>query len=79
VHISNQLSIAETVGTSTDTSYIALADMDQLAAAQRKAITVEYSRDFAFSSDQTAVRTLARYDIAPINVAGVEIITGIRP
>ena len=78
ISISNQISIAESVGTNNDNSYVILADMNQLAVAQRKAITVEYSRDFAFSSDQTAVRTVARFDCQPINVAGFEIITGVR-
>jgi hypothetical protein len=37
----------------------------------------EYSTEYAFNADQTAVRTLARYDIAPINVAGVEVLTAV--
>jgi HK97 family phage major capsid protein len=75
--VSNQ--IPTNLGAGTNESWIVVADMDQVAVAQRKTITVEYSRDFAFSSDQVAVRTLARYDIAPINVAGVEILSAVRP
>jgi HK97 family phage major capsid protein len=79
VYISNQISIAETQGSANNASHIILADMNQIVVAQRKAIQVEYSRDFAFGSDQTAVRTVARYDIKPINVAGVELVVGVIP
>jgi hypothetical protein len=47
------------VGSNNDNSYVALVDLDQIAVAQRRQITIEYSRDFAFNADQTAVRTTA--------------------
>jgi HK97 family phage major capsid protein len=75
VYISSQ--IPTNLGGGTNESWIVVADMNQVAIAQRKAITVEYSTQYAFNADQTAVRTLARYDIAPINVAGVEVLTAV--
>jgi HK97 family phage major capsid protein len=75
VFVSNQ--IPTNLGAGTSESWIALVDMDQVAVARRKDITVEYSGDYAFNADQTAVRTLARFDIAPLNVAGVQILSAV--
>lgn len=79
VHISSQINIAETEGISTDCSYIAVVDMSQIVIARRKAIEVKYSQDFKFGNDQTAIRTIARFDIGLVNDKAVELITGVRP
>ena len=44
----------------------------------RKEITVEYSRDFYFSNDATAIGLIARLDVQPINAAATVVITGLR-
>ncbi|WP_267594345.1 phage major capsid protein [Carbonactinospora thermoautotrophica] len=79
VYVSNQISNAETVGTSNDCSWIALVDLDQVVIGRRQEITVRYSEDYAFNADQTAIRTVSRWDIAPLDPKGVELITGVRP
>jgi HK97 family phage major capsid protein len=39
---------------------------------------VEYSRDFYFNQDATAIRLIARVDVQPINAAATVVITGLR-
>jgi HK97 family phage major capsid protein len=81
IHVSNQISITETQGTSSDASWVALVDFSQVAIAEWQTISLQYSSDFKFDADQLAVRTTARYDIQPLqaSAAGVELITGVRP
>ena len=52
--------------------------MSQIVVGWRKSITVEMSRDFLFSSDQTAIRLIARLDVQPINAAATVVITDLR-
>ena len=78
VYLSSQIAINETVGTSTDCSWIAVAQMDQIAVGRRQDINVAYSESRYFEFDQTAVRVTARFAIAPINEEGIELITGVR-
>jgi HK97 family phage major capsid protein len=78
VYVSSQISTTETVGTSEDCSWVGVVDMSQIVVARRNEITIEYSRDFRFDFDQTAIRTVSRWDIAPVNEEGIEIITGVR-
>ena len=61
------ISITETTGTSSDTSYAILVDMDQVLVAQRKQVELTMSTDYAFNADQTALRVVARYDLAAPN------------
>jgi HK97 family phage major capsid protein len=68
-----------TTGTSTDTSWAALVDLDQVAVGRRQEVEVAYSVDFRFDFDQTAVRVVARFDIQPLNAAATVILPGIRP
>jgi hypothetical protein len=78
--ISNQ-SVAETVGTNNDNSWVALVDLSHIAVAERQRDSVETRATSSSMADQLAVRTTARYDIQPsqANAAGVELITGVRP
>lgn len=69
----------ETVGTSTDCSWIALIDLDQIVIGQRKTVETTYDSSFAFNTDQTVVRTVARFDIQVLDPKGVELLTGVRP
>jgi HK97 family phage major capsid protein len=79
VLISNQISNAETVGTSTDCSWIALADTSQIVVGQRQDLTVKYDESVYFASDQTAIRTTSRWDIGLLDPKGIELVTGVRP
>ncbi|WP_406429839.1 phage major capsid protein [Streptomyces sp. NBC_01589] len=79
VFVSNQISNAETVGTSSDCSWIGLADMGQVVVGRRQEVRVIYSSDAYFDSDSMGVRTTSRWDIAPLDPKGIELITGVRP
>jgi HK97 family phage major capsid protein len=79
VKISNQISNTETVGTSTDCSWISLVDTTQVVIGQRRDVTVTYDTSYAFNADQTAIRTTSRVDIGLLDPKGVELVTGVRP
>ncbi|MGW0690283.1 phage major capsid protein [Streptomyces sp. NPDC002738] len=79
VKISNQISNAETVGTSNDCSWIALADTSQIVLGKRQDLEVAYDVSVYFASDQTAVRTTSRWDIGVLDPKGIELVTGVRP
>jgi HK97 family phage major capsid protein len=78
VYISANLPSAQTVGTSTDCSTVILADMSQIVVGMAKELQVEMSRDYAFNSDQTAIRLIARTDVQPVNAAATLVINGLR-
>ena len=78
VFCSTNVSITETVGTSTDCSYALLVDMSQVIVAQRKQVEVLFDSSYAFNADQTAVRAIARMDLGVPNPAAVVLTTGIR-
>lgn len=79
VFISNSLSIAETVGTSTDCSTLILADMSQVVVAVARQIELMISTDYAFNADQVAIRATVRYDIGVPQPTGVVLTPGVRP
>jgi len=79
VFISNSLSVAETKGTSSDCTAILLADMSQVVVGVAREVELTVSEDFAFDTDQVAVRVTARYDIGVPHPTAVTITEGIRP
>lgn len=79
VFLSSQIPIDLTVGTSTDTSWIALVDMEAVVVARREELRVEFDASYKFGSDQTAIRTISRWDVGVIHNAGVRVLTGVRP
>jgi HK97 family phage major capsid protein len=79
VYVSNLISITETQGTSTDCSWAGLVDLGQVAVGRRTEITVSYSADAYYAEDCIGIRTTSRWDVAPIDPAGTQLITGIRP
>lgn len=79
VFISNSLSITQTVGTSTDTSSIVLADMSQVIVAVARDLEVLVSEHYAFNADQVAIKVTCRYDIGACNPAAIVVTTGVRP
>ncbi|WP_030942426.1 phage major capsid protein [Streptomyces sp. NRRL S-646] len=78
VYISNQISNTETVGTSTDCSWIGLVDLSQIAVGRRAEVSVAYSQDAYFDSDVTGIRSTSRWDVAPLDPNGVQLMTGVR-
>jgi HK97 family phage major capsid protein len=79
VYVSNQIGNAETVGTSNDCSWIGLVDLSQIAVGRRAEVSVAYSQDAYFDSDVTGIRSTSRWDVAPLDPAGTQLVTGVRP
>lgn len=79
VFVSNSLPIAQTVGTSSDCSTIILADFSQVVVAVARGIEVMMSTDFAFNTDQVAVRVTGRYDIGSPQPTAIVKTVGVRP
>ena len=67
-----------TVGTSTDTSEIIIADMSQILVGENQSPEIDMSEHYAFNSLQIALRVWARYDVQLSNAAAIEVITGVR-
>lgn len=78
VYISNNLSIAETAGTSSDCSSIILADMSQVVVGVSRELELSISDQYAFNSDQLALRVTARYDLVLPQPTAVTLTTGVR-
>jgi HK97 family phage major capsid protein len=79
VFISNAISNTETVGTSSNCSWLGIVDMQQVVIGQREVPTPELSVDFAFQNDLVSVKVRARYDIGYNDVNGIQILSGILP
>ena len=72
------LSIALTVGTSTDCHTAILGDSSQVVILERAGIELGFSEHVYFTTDEMAVRAIARTAVAILQPAAVETITGIR-
>lgn len=79
VHVSNSIPINQTVGTSTDCSSIALADMGQVVVAVGREVEVVMSEQLRFLTDEIVVKASARYDLGVPQPTGVVVTTGVRP
>ena len=78
VFTSNNLSITETVGGNSDCSSILLVDMSRIVVGVARNIEVKISEDYAFNTDQVAVRATARYDIAATHSTAIVRTVGVR-
>lgn len=79
VYTSPQMTITETVGSSSDCSYIVIADMSRVVVGRRLTLGVLYDPFSKSSTDQVVVQTLSRWDMNVLHTAAVEILTGVRP
>lgn len=77
VYLSSQLSVNQ--GTGTNGTPFAVVDLDQVVICRRAAIEVRYSEHVLWQTDQTVIRTLARFDIGNLNTGGVELVTDVKP
>ncbi len=77
---SNQVSITETQGTSTDASTLFVGDWSNLVFAVRQQITIEASRvsDDSFARNMTQIRAIMRADVAVLRPAAFGRLIGIR-
>ena len=78
VYTTSQIAITETVGGSTDCSYIVLADMSQVVVGVRGGVSTLYDEYSYAASRQVQVVMSMRVAFGLINLAGVEVITGVR-
>lgn len=79
VFVSRNIPQTEVVGASGAVcSSIILADLDQVAVGVGEDVSVQLSEDFAFNTDQVAVRCTARVDICALNPAAVVITPGAK-
>lgn len=72
------LSIALTVGTNTDCHTAVMGDSSQIVILERAGIELGFSEHIYFTTDEMAVRAIARSAIAILQPAAVETLTGIR-
>lgn len=75
---SSQISLTETVGTSSDCSYIIAVDADQLVVGRRKDVGVMYDPYSESATDEVVIQTTARYDFALLQGAAAQVLTGVR-
>lgn len=74
----NNLTITETVGSSTDTSTAIVGDASQIYIVERQGIELATSEHLYFNTDEVAVRAIARSTIVILQPAAVLLVTGIR-
>lgn len=79
VFLSSQISIADTRGSNSDTSWVAVADMSQIVLGRRLDVAVLFDPYSNSSTNQIVVQTTARWAGAGIiNTAAVDLIAGVR-
>jgi HK97 family phage major capsid protein len=71
------LGVSAMVSTQMPDDEIILADMSQVAVGRDLGTTVTLLPELYAAYDQLGLRVVARYDIAPLNAAGVVALTGI--
>lgn len=79
VYVSPQIGITETVGSSSDCSYIVLADMSKVVVGRRLTLGVLFDPFSKSSTDQVVIQTLTRWDMNILHTEAVEVLTGVRP
>jgi HK97 family phage major capsid protein len=78
VSLSSQISITDTAGSNSDTSYILLVDMSRVVVGIRSTLQVLYDPFSLSSTDQIVVRTTSRWGVALLDEEAVEVIAGVR-
>jgi HK97 family phage major capsid protein len=76
---SSQISIALTVGSSTDCTTVIMGASNQVLILERAGIEVAYSEHVAFANDQSAARAIGRAAVAILQPTAVETLVGVRP
>lgn len=78
IFTTTNLSIARTVGGSTDCTTAVMGDSSQVVILERAGIEIGFSEHVYFTTDEMAVRAIARSAVAILQPAAVETLTGIR-
>lgn len=72
------LTITQTVGTSTDCTTLIVGDASTVFILERAGMEFAMSEHLYFTTDEIAVRAIARSAVAIMQPASVELITGVR-
>lgn len=78
VYLSTQISTSQTVGTSTDCSWIGLGNFNFARILERQGVEIMVSEHIAFTTDQTAIRATSRAALALTQPAAFSVLTGVR-
>lgn len=78
VYLRSGLNVAETKGTSNDTSSIYIYEAAQVVAVRRADATLTVDPSYGFSTDEIGVKVTMRYDVAVPNPAAVVRIAGVK-
>ena len=73
------LSRTQTVGSSTDCTTIIVGDSKQIVILERAGIELMISPHVYFTTDELAIRALARSAVAILQPTAVALLTGVRP
>ena len=71
--------ITNTVGSSTDCTTIIIGDSRQVVVLERQGIEIMLSPHVYFTTDEMAIRAIARSSIAILQPTAVTLLTGVRP
>lgn len=78
IFTTTSLSIALTVGSSTDCTTIVMGDSSQVVILERAGIELGFSEHVYFTTDEMAVRAISRSAVAILQPAAIETLTGNR-
>jgi HK97 family phage major capsid protein len=78
VSVSSQMSIAQTVGSSTDCSYLVACDMSRVVVGSRLAVSVLIDPYSNSQTDQIAIRSLTRVGFGLVTPTACEVLAGVR-
>lgn len=78
IFTTTSLSIALTVGSSTDTTTAIMGDSSQVVILERAGIELGFSEHVYFTTDEMAVRAISRTAVAVLQPAAILTLTGIR-
>jgi HK97 family phage major capsid protein len=79
MYFSSQMSIARTVGASTDCTTAIVGQAQYVKILERQGIEIAVSDQVAFANDQGAVRAIARATVAITQPKAVTLVSGVRP
>jgi HK97 family phage major capsid protein len=79
VYLSSQIPVDETEGASEDATSVWVYQADQVVAVRRQYVSIEIDRSALFSSDQSLMRAISRWDLVLPNPKAVCRIFGIVP
>lgn len=59
-------------------SWIGVVDLEQLVVARRQDVRVSVSEDAFWDTDEVGIRSVARFDVAPVHTDAIHLLTGVK-